>query len=442
MSGFSSIDDALAWLDDHIDFERVAPTRRALPSLEGMHGALGILGEPQRDIRTIHVTGTNGKGSTSAIIAALLLEAGLRVGTYTSPNVHLVNERIAVNGQMIPDGTLRDLLGRLADAEASFPVALTRFEILTLAALVHFADEAVDVAVVEVGIGGTWDSTNVLGAEVAVITTVALDHTQVLGNTPAEIARDKAGIVSPGSVVVIGDLDDELVAIVTEVAEGVAAERIEVFGRDFGIKANALAVGGRMVELFATGTSYSEVMVPLHGAHQGRNAAVAVAAANAFLGFSLGEDVIDAGLAEVRVPGRLEVLGRKPLVMVDGAHNPAGARVLAASLVEGFNVDGPRVAILGMLEGRDPAAMLEPLVSVGFSRLVIVEPVSPRAMSAKKIEGAATRLGIETLVRTDIAQACAEALSTVGEDGMVLATGALDVVGPARLALRELLANR
>ena len=171
MSGFSSIDEALAWLDDHIDFERVAPTRRALPSLEGMHGALGILGEPQRDIRTIHVTGTNGKGSTSAIIAALLLEAGLRVGTYTSPNVHLVNERIAVNGQMIPDGTLRDLLGRLADAEASFPVALTRFEILTLAALVHFADEAVDVAVVEVGIGGTWYSTNVLGAEVAVITT-------------------------------------------------------------------------------------------------------------------------------------------------------------------------------------------------------------------------------------------------------------------------------
>ena len=167
-----------------------------------------------------------------------------------------------------------------------------------------------------------------------------------------------------------------------------------------------------------------------------------MAAANAFLGFSLGEDVIDAGLAEVRVPGRLEVLGRKPLVMVDGAHNPAGARVLAASLVEGFNVDGPRVAILGMLEGRDPAAMLEPLVSVGFSRLVIVEPVSPRAMSAKKIEGAATRLGIETLVRTDIAQACAEALSTVGEDGMVLATGSLYVVGPARLALRELLANR
>jgi dihydrofolate synthase/folylpolyglutamate synthase len=442
LSRFSTLDHALAWLDEHIDYESVAPTRRDLPSLEGMYAALAILGEPQRDIRSIHVTGTNGKGSTTAMIAGLLLEAGLRVGTYTSPNVHLVNERITVNGELIPDKTLCELLGRLADAESMFPVVLTRFELLTLAALVHFADEAVDVAVVEVGIGGTWDSTNVIGAEVAVITTIALDHMQVLGDTPAAIARDKAGIISPGSIVVIGDVDEELAGIISEVAEGAVAERVASFGIDFGLRANTLAVGGRLVDIYDAEASYSEVMVPLHGPHQGRNAAIAVAAANAFLGFSLGEEVIDAGMDGVRVPGRLEVLGRKPLVIVDGAHNPAGAQVLAEALIEGFQVEGSRIALIGMLEGRDPVALLEPLTIAGFTTFFVVQPASPRAMELQRVDEAARSLGATATPYLDLWEACDDALTAVGENGMVLATGSLYVVGPARLALREIITKR
>ncbi len=442
MNQFSSLTDALAWLDSHVDYERVTPTRRALPSLEGMHGALSVLGDPQRDIRSIHITGTNGKGSTTAMITSLLIEAGLRVGTYTSPNLHLVNERIAINGQLISDRTLQDLLGRLRDASTLFPTPLTRFELLTVAALLHFADEAVDVAVVEVGIGGTWDSTNVIGADVAVITTVSLDHMQVLGDTTEEIARDKAGIISPGAVVIVGDLTEELVAIVDDIARGVAADRVEVFGRDYGVTRNVVAIGGRLVDVFDSEAHYSDVMVPLHGPHQGRNAAIAIAATNAFLGFNLGEEVVDAGLAEVRVPGRLEVLGRAPLVIVDGAHNPAGAKVVAEALDEGFSVEGSKILVVGMLSGRDPRAILEPLAAIGFSLAIIVEPNSPRAMPAEEIAAAVTALGMESLVGLDAPSASREALDRAGADGLVLATGSLYVVAPARLALRELLADR
>ena len=201
---FASLDEALGWLDAHIDYERVAPTRRALPSLDGVRSALRLLGDPQEAYTSIHVTGTNGKGSTTAVIAAILSEAGLAVGTYTSPNLHRVNERIGRNLEAISDEELVDLLNRLATVEPQLDEPLTRFELLTVAALAHFADEAVDVAVVEVGLGGTWDSTNALDGDVAVITSVSLDHVQVLGTTPEEIAADKAGIIKPGATAVIG----------------------------------------------------------------------------------------------------------------------------------------------------------------------------------------------------------------------------------------------
>lgn len=442
MSEFANLQQALSWLDSHIDYERIAPKRRALPSLEGMYQALEALGQPQRDFRSIHVTGTNGKGSTSAMMSALLVEQGLRVGTYTSPNLHLVNERISINGQMIADTVLCDLLGRLSDAEGAFPTKLTRFELLTLAAFVHFADEAVDVAVVEVGIGGSWDSTNVLGAEVAVITTVSLDHTQVLGDTVEAIATDKAGIISPGATVIVGDLDQALVDRVREIAEGVAAEKVSVFGTDFGVNSNVVAVGGRLLDLYDAQVRYSEVAVPLHGGHQGHNAAVALAAVNAFLGFAIDEDVVDVGFGQVRVPGRLEVLGRNPLTIIDGAHNPAGTRALGDAIEEGFSVEGDKVVIIGMLEGRSAHDVLEPLVPLGIHKVFVVEPQSPRAMAADTLMAAAQAFSLEAVKSVSIDEACAMALEESGDEGLLLVTGSLYVVGPARLILRERFANR
>ena len=232
--------------------------------------------------------------------------------------------------------------------------------------------------VVEVGLGGTWDCTNVVHGDVAVLTNVSFDHTDVLGPTLEGIAADKAGIIEPGSRVVVGEMAPELVDIVTGRADEVGAASVWVAGRDFGCESNRVAVGGRLVTLWTPGGRYEDVLVPLHGAHQGVNAAVALAAAEAFFGEPLDADVVEEGFAAVRVPGRLEVLGRRPLLLVDGAHNAAGMAALADALTEEFAVDGTSVAVVGMLSGRDPSAMLAPL-AVGRRRA----PSSPASRTRR-----------------------------------------------------------
>lgn len=306
---FDGVEDALAWLDSHVDFESNMPRRRALPTLERMQALTSLLGEPQDSIPSIHITGTNGKGSTSAMATALLLAKGLTVGTYTSPNLHVVAERLAHNGEPIDEASLTDILTELALLEALLPERPTRFELLTAAALSWFSTEAVDAMVVEVGLGGTWDCTNVVHGDVAVLTNVSFDHTDVLGPTLEGIASDKAGIIEPGSRVVIGEMAPDLAEIVMRRAEEVGASSVWVAGRDFGCESNRVAVGGRMVTLRTPGGRYEDVLVPLHGAHQGVNASVALAAVEAFFGDPLDPDVVQEGFAAVRVPGRLEVLG-------------------------------------------------------------------------------------------------------------------------------------
>ena len=218
---FAGVEDAVAWLDSHVDFESAMPRRRSLPTLDRMQALTALLGEPQDSIPSIHITGTNGKGSTSAMATSLLMAKGLTVGTYTSPNLHAVAERLAENGEPIDDQSLTDVLGELALLEALLPEKPTRFELLTAAALSWFSTEAVDAMVVEVGLGGTWDCTNVVHGDVAVLTNVSFDHTDVLGPTLEGIASDKAGIIEPGSRVVVGEMDPELAAIVTRRAEEV-----------------------------------------------------------------------------------------------------------------------------------------------------------------------------------------------------------------------------
>ena len=432
---FASFESGLSWLDSHIDYERVAPTRRSLPSLEGMRQALELLGDPQTAYRSIHITGTNGKGSTAAMATALLVESGLSVGSYTSPNLHRVNERIAWNAEPIADGDLLDLLNRLHMIEPSLSAPLTRFELLTVAGFLYFADVAVDVAVVEVGLGGTWDSTNVLDAPVAVLTSIGLDHTQVLGDTEVEIAADKSGIIAPGATAILGPTDDAVAEVVERRCDAVGAAGLWRYGTELACTADRLAVGGRLVDIAVPGAHFVDLFLPLHGHHQGQNTAVAIAAVTAFLGWAPATDVVEAALGSVRVPGRLEVLGSQPLVVVDGAHNPAGADALSEALMEAFSVEGRKVVVLGMLEGRDPAAILGPLHAAGIDHVVCVTPDTPRAMPVEKIVTAAAALGLSAEAAPSIDAAVEIGLGLVADDGLLLATGSLYVVGDARARL-------
>ena len=434
---FSSLAEALAWLDAHIDFESTVPSRRSLPTLDRMRELAALLGDPQRGIPTIHVTGTNGKGSTAAMSTALLGAAGLSVGTYTSPNLTRVNERIARNGVPIDDESFTEVLSALALLEPLLTERPTRFELLTAGALRWFADEAVDAMVVEVGMGGTWDSTNVVEADVAVITNVSYDHTEVLGPTLEGIAGDKAGIVKPGSVAVIGVAEPSLVEVVRSVARAGGAGRIWVRGEEFACTANRLAVGGRLVDLATPGAAYRDVLVPLHGPHQGENAACALAAAEAFFGSPLTGELVGEGFAAVTVPGRLEVVGRRPLALVDGAHNVAGMEALGRAVAEEFSVAGEVVAVVGMLRGRDPSAMLGALAPAGVRTVVACEPDSPRALPAEVVAEAARGLGLAATVAGPVAEAVNLARSLTPEDGLLLVAGSLYVVADARRMLLQ-----
>jgi dihydrofolate synthase/folylpolyglutamate synthase len=432
---FSDLPDALAWLDAHIDFESNMPSRRSLPTLDRMRTLAGLLGDPQQAYPAVHITGTNGKGSTAAMTTSLLGAQGLTVGTYTSPNLSRVNERISRNGVPIDDDAFVEVLESLARLERLMDDRPTRFELLTAAALAWFADEAVDVAVIEVGLGGRWDCTNVVDGEVGVLTNVSFDHTEVLGPTLEDIARDKSGIFKEGSRVVIGETDPTLVALLRRAAEEAGAAEVWLRGPDFACTANRLAVGGRLIDVRTPGAAYGELLVPLHGAHQGDNASCALAAVEAFFGAPLAEEVVEEALATVRVPGRLEVVGRHPLVVVDGAHNVAGMMVLARALIEEFSVDGEAQAVVGMLTGRDPAAMLEALLTAGVRSVVACAPNSPRALPAEVVAEAAAALGMEVEVAATPTEAVALAVSRAGPDDRVVVCGSLYVVADARRLL-------
>ncbi len=434
---FASLAAALAWLDGHVNFEAAMPSRRSLPTLERMRELVALLGDPQLAYPSVHLTGTNGKGSTAAMTTALLGTMGLGVGTYTSPNLSRVNERLSRNGEPIDDDAFAAVLSTLALLEPALTERPTRFELLTAAALHWFSDEAVDAAVVEVGLGGTWDSTNVVDGLVAVLTNISFDHTDVLGPTLEGIARDKAGIVKPGSIAVVGETAPDLVAVIRAVADEAGAVQVWVRGDEFDCTANRVAVGGRLVDLRTPAAAYGEILVPLHGAHQGVNAACALAAAEAFFGAPLDEDVVGEAFAAVRVDGRLEVVGRRPLCVVDGAHNAAGMSALAAAVVDEFAVDGPKVAVVGMLTGRDPAAMLAPLVTAGFGTVVACAPDSPRAMPAADVADAARELGLAAEVAGSVLDAVDRGRSLVTDDGLLVAAGSLYVAADARVRLRE-----
>ncbi|HEY5023830.1 MAG TPA: folylpolyglutamate synthase/dihydrofolate synthase family protein [Acidimicrobiales bacterium] len=431
----SGRDEMVAWLDSHTDYELSMPTRVGAPTLDRIRAWCRLLGDPERSCPVIHVTGTNGKGSTAKIVTELLMTDGLSVGTYTSPNLARVNERLARNGEPIDDDELAEVLGSLADLEPLLSERTTRFELLTAAAFRWFADSPVDVAVIEVGLGGRWDATNVVEPDVAVITNVSYDHVEILGPTLLDIATEKAGIIKPGCRVVVGETDPELLGVFMAAAEECGAAETWVRGVEFACTESRVAVGGRLLDLRTPGAHYPEVFLSLHGAYQGDNAACAVAAAEAFFGAPLAPEVVEYALGSVKVPGRMEIVGRSPVIVLDGAHNVAGAQALARALVDELAPSEDTVVLIGMLQGRDPSAMLEALRLAGVGTVVACTAPSPRALPAATIAEAARALGLHALAADTVVDGLTLARARLSPTSTLIVTGSLYVVAEARAVL-------
>jgi dihydrofolate synthase / folylpolyglutamate synthase len=368
---------------------RLAPTRRAVE----------LMGDPQKSYRVVHLTGTNGKTSTTRMVERILREMGLRTGRFTSPHLVRLNERIALDGEPVSDQRLFEVWEDIApvleivdaELEAAGDTKLTFFEALAALGFAVFADAPVDVLVLEVGMGGEWDSTNVADGDVAVFTPISIDHAERLGNTVAEIAKTKSGIIKAGAYVISSPQTDEaLPVLVAKTAE--TADHFAIFGTDFEATDIRVESAGQTFNLRGLAREYRDLFIPLHGAHQVQNAAVAVAAVEAFIGGGTNpivDDVVRAALADVSSPGRLQIIDREPLTILDAAHNPGGAETLAQALKENF--DSPKaVGVLSMLGDKDAENFFDTLRE-SFERVVITQSSSPRAVDFNELAELARR---------------------------------------------------
>ena len=424
--------EALNYLDEHASYEKTG--RVESPSLDNINTFMDLMGQPHLSYPVIHITGTNGKGSTTQIITQLLIAHGLQVGTYTSPHLETLTERISRNNEPISEQDFADCVAAIADIEVIGGVRPSYFEVMTATAFRYFADTAVDVAVIEVGMLGRWDATNVVNSSVAVITNIALDHTEFAGPRLEDIAFEKVGISKPGSVLVVGDTNEEL----REIWNAAESAAVLLRGNDFEISENELAVGGRMIDVRTERAVYKELPLPLHGQHQGDNASIALTAVEEFFGNVLDIEVVREGFAAVRMPGRFEVLGRAPLVVIDGAHNPAGADVCAQVFFDDFSPEGKRILVVGALKGRDPQMLLSALRADEFDAVICCTAPTPRGIGANDLASAAKQMGCEQVVACETVEAaCDKALNIAREEDAVLVAGSLYVVGSARTFLRR-----
>ena len=424
-----SFEDARAYLEGHVNFEQVSPTKEGAPSLDRMRTFAAAMGDPQTVAPAIHVTGTNGKGSTARMAAALLRAHGLRVGLYTSPDLERINERLSIDEEPISDEAFAEQLEALAELEVLTGVRPTRFDLLSLAAFRWFADEAVDAMVIEVGLGGRWDSTNIVDATVAVVTNIGLDHVDIIGPTRADIAGEKSGIVKKGATLVLGETDPALLPIF----ETTPASRIWLRARDFDVQANGVAVGGRALDLRTPTTRYEDVFLSLHGAHQGDNAVLAVAAVEAFFDRPTPDELVREALGSMSIPGRFEVVGRAPLVIIDGAHNVDGARA-ARDALDDFSVAGRTILVFGTNRGHEPLEMLEALRADTAALVVATAADFTRAVPPAGIVAAAESMGVDAVAVEGVAAAVRYARERADPDDLVLVTGSLYVAGEARRA--------
>jgi dihydrofolate synthase / folylpolyglutamate synthase len=424
------------------------PETRLEPSLDRIRAFTELLGDPQRTYPVIHLTGTNGKTSTSRMIDTLLRTLDLRTGRFTSPHVERLSERICIDGSPLTDEefvrAFNDVAAytHLVDSTEAHPLSF--FETVVGMAYAAFADAPVEVAIVEVGLGGTWDATNVADGAVAVVLPVGVDHAQYLGDTPAKVALEKAGIIKPGSVAVLAEQEPAVAEVLAQRCAEVGATAVRE-GVDFGVVARSAAVGGQVVTLQGLRARYDDVFLPLHGAHQAQNAAVALAAVESFTGDQpLDADLVASAFAQVSSPGRLEVVRRSPTIVLDAAHNPHGARAAAAALDDSFAFD-PLVGVMGVMADKDHAGMLEAFEPY-LSHLVCTQNSTSRSLRADRLAEAAVEIFGEDRVSVvprladaiDVAAGLAEAGgsgSSIGS-GAVLVTGSVVTVGEARTLLK------
>jgi len=417
------------------------PETRIAPTLERISALTDILGSPQLTYPTIHIGGTNGKTSTSRMIDSMLFEMGLRTGRFTSPHLESYLERISINGQPINAAELifayNDISPYLDLMDSKFENPISFFEAMTALAFAAFAEHPIDVGVIEVGMGGEWDATNVVQAGVSVITPIGLDHMEYLGNTLTEIAKTKGGILKTGGFGVLAQQEPEaaieLLRRAAEVGIDVAREGVE-----YSLASRAVAVGGQLISISGLNESFDDIFLPLHGKHQAANAATALVAVEAFFGdTALDHDAVRAGFAAVTSPGRCEVVHRDPTILLDAAHNPHGAKALAETIANEFTFDEVIgvVASFGDKDVRGILLELEPIMN----EIIVTINSSPRAMKLSELEKLANEIfgkdrvtAIETLTAA-IDQAIKDAKRPLSDDSVgVLITGSVITVGESR----------
>lgn len=426
------------------------PETRIAPSLKRISALVDMLGSPQLAYPTIHIAGTNGKTTTSRMIDSLMNATGLRTGRFTSPHLESLLERIAINGEPIDPAffifTYNDVAPYLELMDQRFDTPISFFEAMTALAFVAFSEWPVDIGVIEVGMGGEWDSTNVVEAAVSVITPIGLDHTAYLGNTLTQIAKTKGGIIKEGSSVILArqepEVAVELMHRVAEMGAEVAREGIE-----YSLETRSIAVGGQLLTIKGLSGRYADIFLPLHGKHQAANAATALAAVEAFFGGQeLDPESVQAGFAAVTSPGRCETVFHDPTVILDAAHNPHGAKALAETLETEFTFD-EIVGVFAAFADKDVEGILKELEPV-LNSLVVTASESSRAMPAREVEKIANQIfGPERVIVVEnleeaIKRAISDARRPLTDDSVgVVITGSVVTVGQSRAILKRLSHN-
>ena len=422
------------------------PETRIEPTLDRIAALVDILGSPQLTYPTIHVGGTNGKTTTSRMIDSLLFEMGLRTGRFTSPHLESFLERISINGQSIDAKALifsfNDISAYLDLMDAKFEHPISFFEAITALAFVAFAEHPIDVGVIEVGMGGLWDATNVVDADVSVIMPIGLDHTEYLGETLTEIAQTKAGIIKEGGFVVLAQQEPEcaveLIKQAALVGNDIAREGIE-----YSVISRSVAVGGQLLTIQGTKEIYTDIFVPLHGKHQASNAAAALVAVEIFFGDQeLDIEAVRAGFAQVTSPGRCEIVHRDPTIILDAAHNPHGAAALADTIQSEFTFDEV-IGIFAPMGDKDVRGILLELEQV-MDTVIVSANSSPRAMKIVALELMAIeifgsdRVFTSETIATAIDKAVTDSIRPLSEDTIgILITGSVVSVGEARTIVRK-----
>ena len=421
---------AIDYILSFADYER-ASRAAVIFDTSRIEAILGRLGQPHLAAKSIHIAGTKGKGSTAAMIASVLTASGYKTGLYTSPHLHSFTERIQIDGKPIQESEFAALVQKLRPDFGSFNQLgvygeLTTFEILTALAFIHFRDKRVDFQVLETGLGGRLDATNVVQPQVCAITSISLDHTEVLGNTLAQIAAEKAGIIKPGCIVVSAPQHPEVRSVMSSICHERGARLIEV-GQHIVWSITERSDSSQSFRLNGLGGSY-DLTIPLLGEHQLDNAAVAVGVAEALasLGARISAESIATGLSRVSWPGRLQVLRRHPLLVVDGAHNADSARKLVKALPQYFRFDDV-VLVVGTSREKDIAGIVDQLLPLS-RKVIVTRSRNPRAASASTLVSEFSRRGVMTKVADTVESAVALALREVGPRDLVCVTGSLFVV--------------